>query len=168
MSEKGRVVLAARAIVLHRGHVLLLRCEEPGRTFYFLPGGMVKPGETLQAACEREVLEETGIRVNARRILYLREFIAARHSRLSQSMPRQHHVLAAIFLCDVEGEQAAREPAKLGKFQADAGAKYVTGLEWFRQSELGNVELHPPHLRNALQGDFPPPADMGVQFWPED
>lgn len=168
MATKANVLVAARAIVLHRGRVLLLRCEEPGRTFYFLPGGMVRHNETLQKACEREVFEETGLRVHARRMLYLREFIAERHSRRSVSMPPAHHVLAAVFLCDVTGEDASREPGDLGRFQADNGAKHVTGLEWLSPIQIHHVELHPPHVKEALIGEFPPPIDAGVQFWPEE
>jgi ADP-ribose pyrophosphatase YjhB (NUDIX family) len=161
-------MLCARAIVLHRGHVLLLRGEETNRVYYFLPGGMVRHGETLAACCEREVLEETGVRVHARRMLYLREFIAARHVRRTRGMPEQHHVLAALFLCEVAGSFAQQSPTTLGRFQPDAGAHGVTGMFWLPQVQIAGIELHPPQLKDALVGEFPPPPEMGVQFWPED
>ena len=163
-----RPVLAARGIVLHRGHVMLLRGEEPGRAYYFLPGGMVRHGETLQATCEREVFEETAVRVHARRLLYLREFIARRHKRRTQGMPEHHHVLAGVFLCEVAGSFAEQAPSSLGKFTPDHGAGGVTGLFWLPQTQIAGIELHPPQLKEALTAEFPPPLDAGVEFWPEE
>ncbi|TFV52306.1 NUDIX domain-containing protein [Blastococcus sp. TF02A_35] len=54
-------------IVHDRAHRLLVvrRGQEPSRGLWSVPGGRVEPGETLAAAVEREVLEETGLRVRA-------------------------------------------------------------------------------------------------------
>jgi 8-oxo-dGTP diphosphatase len=49
---------AGRLLLIRRGH-------DPGRGLWSLPGGRVEPEETLAAAVEREVLEETGLRVHA-------------------------------------------------------------------------------------------------------
>jgi 8-oxo-dGTP diphosphatase len=46
------------------GRVLLIRrAHEPCTGKYALPGGFVKLGETVESACRREVMEETGIEV---------------------------------------------------------------------------------------------------------
>jgi ADP-ribose pyrophosphatase YjhB (NUDIX family) len=45
-----------RLLLIRRGH-------EPGRGLWSVPGGRVEDGETLAAAVEREVLEETGLAV---------------------------------------------------------------------------------------------------------
>ncbi|WP_347057844.1 NUDIX domain-containing protein [Blastococcus sp. HT6-30] len=48
------------------GRLLLVRRRNaPGRGLWSVPGGRVEPGETVAAAVEREVLEETGLRVRA-------------------------------------------------------------------------------------------------------
>jgi 8-oxo-dGTP diphosphatase len=44
--------------------LLVRRRNEPFKGAYALPGGFVDIGETTEAACRREVLEETGIVVD--------------------------------------------------------------------------------------------------------
>jgi len=160
-----RIGVAARALVIHRDHVLLLRGEEPGREYFFLPGGAVQHGESLEDACVREVLEETGVNVRAGRPLYLREFIASRHRRLTQGMPPQHHVLALVYLCEVTGEQSAREPHDLGHFTRDNGAAGVTGLVWVPLTEAAGLDLMPPQLKDELRHGVP--KEGPLKFWPE-
>lgn len=167
-APKPRVMVTTRAIVLHRGHVLLIRAEDPGRTWYFLPGGLAHHGETLQEACKREVAEETALDVHVRRALYLREFIAERHQRRSVHMPSKHHVLGLLFLCELAEKDRDKPFEQLGQFTPDKGAKGVKGLEWVPLSRVPGIEIMPPHVGEALSGEFPPPADQGLEFWPED
>jgi ADP-ribose pyrophosphatase YjhB (NUDIX family) len=166
--KRPKPLVTTRAIILHRGHVLLIRAEDPGRVWYFLPGGLLEHGETLEQACAREVREETGLQVHVRRPLYLREFIAERHQRRSVNMPSNHHVLGLLFLCELRPEDAARPFEQLGEFQPDPGAKGVKGLEWVPLDRVAQIEIMPPHVRESLLGEFPPPADRGIQFWPEE
>jgi 8-oxo-dGTP diphosphatase len=53
---------AGRLLLIRRGH-------EPGAGLWSLPGGRIEPGETDQQAVVREVLEETGLRVECGRLL---------------------------------------------------------------------------------------------------
>jgi ADP-ribose pyrophosphatase YjhB (NUDIX family) len=66
------VVLAASAVVTDAGgHVLLVkRGRDPQRGRWSVPGGRVEAGESLEAAAAREVLEETGLRVEIGRELW--------------------------------------------------------------------------------------------------
>lgn len=57
------------AFVEHDGRLLLVRQDER----WFLPGGMLEPGETHAAGAEREVREETGVEVEITDLLALSE-----------------------------------------------------------------------------------------------
>ncbi len=53
-------------ILLEGQRVLLVkRGAPPGQGLWSIPGGKVREGETLKAACEREMREETGLWVEA-------------------------------------------------------------------------------------------------------
>ncbi len=51
-----------RLLLIRRGH-------PPGEGLWSIPGGRVEPSETDAAALRREVLEETGLRVSAGRLV---------------------------------------------------------------------------------------------------
>ncbi len=59
--------LVAGAVVIRKDRVLLLRRKygEFLGGLHELPSGLVEPGETLEEALYREVLEETGLQVSA-------------------------------------------------------------------------------------------------------
>ena len=57
-------VLAIGGLVRNEGQILLVkRANPPSMGQWSIPGGRVELGETLAQAVERELLEETGLRV---------------------------------------------------------------------------------------------------------
>ncbi len=61
-----RLVPCVGAVIVHEGRLLVVRRgQEPGKGLWSVPGGRVEAGESLVAACEREVREETGLDVIA-------------------------------------------------------------------------------------------------------
>ena len=56
--------LAVSAAIFRASNILLVRrARFPAKGFYSLPGGRVEFGETLHAALNREVAEETGLKI---------------------------------------------------------------------------------------------------------
>jgi 8-oxo-dGTP diphosphatase len=56
--------LAVSAAIFRDDKILLVRrARAPAKGFYSLPGGRVEFGETLHAAVQREVDEETGLKI---------------------------------------------------------------------------------------------------------
>ncbi len=68
--------VAIGAVVIHRNRLLLVkRKHDPNRGKWAIPGGSVELGETLQEAVEREIKEETGLRVKAGEPIYVFDYI---------------------------------------------------------------------------------------------
>jgi ADP-ribose pyrophosphatase len=104
--EAPRVAVGA---VVQRGDRVLLvrRRNPPSAGEWAVPGGSVRLGETLQAAAEREVLEETGVRVRAGEPVYAFERI----ERDADGRVRWHYVVVDLLAEHVAGEPVAADDA---------------------------------------------------------
>ncbi len=93
---------AVGTVVIHGGRVLLVRRRDaPNAGQWAIPGGSVRLGETLAAAAEREVLEETGVTVRAGRPIYAFD----RVDRDGAGRVRHHYVVV-----DLLAEYLAGDP----------------------------------------------------------
>ena len=110
-----RPVPAVLAVVPRGQEVLLVqRRNPPDAGLWGFPGGKVDFGETLMAAAERELREETGVRARAMRVL------TALDAMGQGAVPDHHFVLIAV-LCDwLEGEPLAADDAQDARWVAMA------------------------------------------------
>ena len=69
LGRNGKIRLGCSAVILSEGRdkVLLTRRADNGQ--WCLPSGGAEPGESAAEACEREVREETGLKVRVERLV---------------------------------------------------------------------------------------------------
>ena len=69
LGKQGKIRLGCSAVIFdnYREKVLLTRRADNGQ--WCLPGGGVEPGESVAETCEREVWEETGLKVQVKRLV---------------------------------------------------------------------------------------------------
>jgi 8-oxo-dGTP diphosphatase len=102
-------IVAVGAVVFNRNRVLLVRRgQPPSHDLWAIPGGKVRLGETLQAAAEREILEETGLTVHARQPIYTFDLI----EQDAQGRIRFHYVIVDLIADYVAGTISAGDDAR--------------------------------------------------------
>ncbi|HLZ00125.1 MAG TPA: NUDIX hydrolase [Candidatus Angelobacter sp.] len=119
-----RPIVGVGAVIIHNGQVLLVRRAKPplqGR--WSLPGGVVELGETLRAAVEREICEETGLVVQATEVVAVLDRILP-----GDNAGIQYHYVLIDFLCRCQG----------GELRADSD---VSEAQWAYPAELARYEL---------------------------
>jgi ADP-ribose pyrophosphatase len=118
--------VAVGAVVTYQDKVLLvLRGQPPAKDMWAIPGGSVNLGETLQAAAEREVLEETGLQIKAGEVIYT--FDAIVHDQAGRV---QYHYV----ILDLKAE--ALDPT-----QPLVAADDVRDARWFGLTDLDRPDL---------------------------
>ncbi len=94
------------------GRLLLIeRLNEPYAGRFALPGGFVEIGESVEAACRRELAEETGIAAGGLTLVGVYS---------DPARDPRGHVVSIAFLTRVEHpEPAAGSDARAARFRAD-------------------------------------------------
>jgi len=119
-------------VVVDEGRVLLVRRgREPLKGHWSLPGGLLEVGEALTDGVVREVLEETGLRVETVELVELLDRIHRVDERV------QYHYVIADYLCRLTGGEL--------KAASDADAvRWVERAEW---NSHGALKLDPITVR---------------------
>ena len=118
-------VVGVGAIVVHEEAVLLVkRGRSPHEGEWAIPGGKLRWGETLQQGAEREILEETGITIEAGEVLYHFEHIVL----AKNGVPEFHYVVLDLAGRYLSGTPLAADDA------ADA--------RWIALDNLASVHLN--------------------------
>lgn len=130
------------ALVRRNGQFLLVKQRGDERLAWWLPGGVVEPGETLVEALRRELLEETGLQLEGTPTL---AFVV--HLLRETETGLQDAGFAFHFACDVSGQLHPQDPDGL-----------VLSAHWVEESEvLPLLRVHDWYdcepLRRLLAGE---------------
>jgi 8-oxo-dGTP diphosphatase len=97
-------MLAADALILFDGGIVLIRRENPPyQGYYALPGGFVEVGETVEEAARREAKEETGLEITLQKLVGV-------YSKPDRD-PRGH-VVSICYLAQGRGDLLAGSDAR--------------------------------------------------------
>jgi mutator protein MutT len=120
----ARPIAATIAVVIRGGCVLLVRRRnQPDAGYWGFPGGKIEFGETIEAAAERELFEETAIRGQACRVFTAVDAFDHR----ADCAVVAHFILVAVLCRWMSGEPVAGDDA----FEA----------RWFDLSTLADANL---------------------------
>jgi 8-oxo-dGTP pyrophosphatase MutT (NUDIX family) len=153
--------LRVRVLVVRDGSLLILprpdvmggNPPQPGA----VPGGGLRPNETLFEAAEREVFEESGLRVKARAVAFLREWVVPKHWPLDETremlvahgVPREeteradHAYALEVWVWAVLEDSNAMEPDR---------ADVIEGpCKWVRFEDVEREPVFPAELRTLVR-----------------
>ena len=125
-----RVRVSAKALVIRDGRMLAVKVRDPDGMFYIMPGGGQRAGELLPETAEREVAEETGVRVKAGEAVFVIEG--------AQGEP--DHRVDIVFRCEYLGPCGTERQPDHNQI----------GAEWLEIATLNKVPLYPSRLRRPI------------------
>lgn len=112
--------VAVGAIVFKGNEVLLVRrANPPSRDVWAIPGGNVQLGESLQQAAEREILEETAIRIQAGAPVFTFDFI----ERDNAGRVKFHYVIVDLMAEYLDGEPQPGDDAADARWVSSGAIK---------------------------------------------
>ena len=113
--------MAVGAVVFNEDKVLLvLRGKPPAESQWAIPGGCIELGETLQEAAQREILEETGIVIQAGKPVYTFDVV----ERDKNGRIRFHYVIVDLAAKYISGEIRAGDDAADVKWLSSEDLRY--------------------------------------------
>jgi 8-oxo-dGTP diphosphatase len=126
--------VACKAVIGMGGKTLILRegsAYEEGTQVerWGLPGGRIEPGEPFMSGLEREILEETGLRVEIQEPFYVGEWFP-------MIKGQSNHIVAIFFAC-VPMEGAKEDDVRLSE-EHDS-------YRWVTAAEAMSLDVMPPY-----------------------
>lgn len=141
--------ISSRAIII-RGNKILLN-EFNNGSYYNTPGGGVEANESLREAVRREVLEETGLTVESKELLYVYEY----NPKVANNKYGPRGSISYFFKCEVNESKEQTNPSTLDKDPNNDEYKQ-TGSRWIPIDDLESINLIPKlskYIRDNLRNN---------------
>lgn len=136
--------IRAAAIIINGDKILLVKHVHPeqGLEWWVPPGGGVEViDDSIFDCAKRETFEETNLKVELTRLVYIREFPDKENQKLNIEL----FALADNF----EGEISMKNIA--GKGQDE---HYIKDVAWLSKSEMQDIVVYPEIIKDALWDDL--------------
>ncbi len=122
---------SAKALIIKEGKMLAIKLNDNGEVFYIMPGGGQESEEQLSEAVYREVVEELGLEIIPKEVVFVIEGIHG----------ERFHRVDVVFLCEYVREIP------------DAvlhGDTNQIGYDWLDIETLISQPLYPSKLRRQI------------------
>lgn len=131
---------SVQAVIIRENKLLTVKKYDYNQYMNILPGGGQEPGEPLKDAVVRECLEELGVHVDVKELLFVSEYIGKNHEH--SQWDSEVHVVVHLFACTLQDG--------ILTFKGTNPDPDQVGVEWIPLDELTNSNFRPkaliPHL----------------------
>jgi len=130
-------------LIFENNKILLVKHVDPitGFTWWVPPGGGLKGTESIFECGEREVKEETNLKVKLDRIAYIRQFIF--HQQ------KENNIDLYVASSRHKGSKSIKGIVGKGKDE-----RYIKKLKFFSKKELKNIKVFPSVIREEMWEDY--------------
>lgn len=132
-----RIPIRPCAVLIEEEKVLCVECKYDDGEYFLFPGGGVQIGETLAETVRREMLEETGIKIRIKKLVYIDDWIKDKKNNL--------RVLNVFFLVEKIGGSLIQGEKDDGK---------IKSLKWIPLKDLDKLDFRPKYIAERIFIDY--------------
>lgn len=127
-----------KGIIIKNTKLLVTKMQHDQGVYYTLPGGKQEADELMLDALQREVLEETGYKVEPQSLLFIREGFKDDHEE-------DTHRIEFMFVCNII------EDVNENALSYDVNQ---IGTHWLNIDNIMHEPLFPVDMRNVIKNYF--------------